>query len=96
MNNEIKTKVLTTLYNMSSGHFSTTRTEILTLFPCNEHKAVHEAIEELKKDNIIYSCSVRNDLGMFKGIQHYINWSNFSDDMIDQSLITEDKEVYGE
>lgn len=95
MNNEIK-KVLTVLYNMSSGNFSTTRTEILTCFPCNEHKVVHETIKELVKENIVHAIPMRNSLGHFKGIQHYINWEKFTDDMIDQSLVSEESEVYGE
>ncbi|MCS4164423.1 hypothetical protein [Sphingobacterium sp. BIGb0116] len=89
----MKKKVLTVIYNMSSGNFSTTRTEILTCFPCNEHKVVHEAIEDLKKDDIVLAIPMRNCLGHFQGVQHYINWDKFTDDMIDQSLITEDKEV---
>lgn len=84
----MKTKVLTILYNMSSGHFSTTRTEILSCFPCEEHGQVHEAIDELINDDLVYSLSMRNDIGQFVGVQHYINWGKFEDDMIDQRLVS--------
>lgn len=87
----MKTRVLTTLYNMCSGHFSTTRTEILTCFHCNEHKEVHEAIEELINDKLVFAIPSRNNLGQLKGVVHLINWGNFSDDMIGQSLITRNK-----
>lgn len=84
----MKKKVLTVLYNILSGHFSTTRTEILSCFPCEDHKEVHEAIEALKKDGILYSQSMRYDTGQFAGVQHYIDWEKFEDGMIDQSLVS--------
>lgn len=83
----MKTETLTVIYNMLSGHFSTTRTEILTCFPCEKHKEVHTAIEDLKKAGILYSEMVRTELGCFYGICHFIDWEKFNDDMINQSLI---------
>lgn len=72
---------------MLSGHFSTTRTEILSCIPCEEHKEAHEAIEGLKAEGIVYSQSMRYDTGQFAGVQHFINWDAFNNSMIDQSLI---------
>lgn len=67
--------VLTTLYNMLSGYFKTTKTEILSCFKKSEHNFVKETLDYLEVRGIIYK----------EGYRYYIRWDLFNDAMINNS-----------
>lgn len=75
-----ETVVLTTLYNMLSGHFKTNKKAILTCFDPSKHKEVINALLMLKSKSIIYINETPFDWN------HYINWDVFKDEMINQEL----------
>ena len=83
----MKTEVLTVLYNMCSGHFSTRLKDIQECFLTEEGPLVQEAINELKREELVYTVLSRNDEGKFAGNQCYINWNNFKEEMLDQEAV---------
>lgn len=72
--------ILTTLYNMCSGHFRTNRVDILECFEPSKRKVVLDALTSLKLKGIVY---INDNPGDWN---HYINWDVFKDEMIDQEL----------
>lgn len=69
---------------MLSGQFSTTLKEIKECFLPEEGHLVQEAINELKRENLVYSHLMRKDSGEFAGNKHFIMWENFKEEMLDQ------------
>lgn len=85
MDNQIKsaievseTLVLTVVYNMLSGYFKTTQTEILSCFKKKQHTEVKAALNGLLSTGIMYWVDRR----------YYINWESFKDEMINQDLVS--------
>lgn len=75
-----ETVVLTTLYNMLSGHFKTNKKAILTCFDPSKHQEVINALLSLRSKRIVYI-----DEYPF-GWNHCIDWDIFKEEMIDQEL----------